>query len=123
MVYLKTLTAQSWRSTPEKHLRIYISIFKTKMEMKLIFTLLIVVTFGRYHQIHNFREHHRDVPAVIEKSDKQPVEQYGSSIDKAAFRKYYLQKLAYSSFQSIDSRARFNRWFGRFIKYRPVLKQ
>lgn len=62
--------------------------------MKIVFTLLLVAISGRYHEM-----------------------QYGTSIDKAAFGEYYLKKLANSTFQDIDSRARTNRWFRHFKKY------
>ena len=87
--------------------------------MKLIFTILIVATFGKYHQMPNFRNYH-DSKTMKDKFGVVPiqqVEQFGSSIDKAAFRKYYIEKLENGPVQKIDTRARFNRWFRHFTKY------
>ena len=88
-------------------------------EMKLIITMLIVSTLARYNQIRNFRKHHRNTNGRMERrSDEEPVyqaERLGSSVDKAAFRQYYLQKFAEKN--DFHSHERLNRWFSHFKKY------
>lgn len=79
--------------------------------------MLIGATIGRYHQMHNLRKHHGIGNRRIEKSDEAlPIEPYGSTIDKAAQRKYVLKKLT-DARQTLASRARFNRWYAHFKKY------
>ena len=82
--------------------------------MKLILTMLIVATFGENHQTSNFRNRQQVSKGWIEKLNEVPVhsvERYGSSIHKAAFHKYDMEKLTYGPVKNTHSRARFNPWF------------
>lgn len=93
--------------------------------MKLILALLVWGTFGRYLQMRNFRKYHqantkslKTKSAMGNKIQAHAVERFGSAIDKAARREYYLQKVAADSTgQNNNSRDRFNRWFSYFNKY------
>ena len=93
--------------------------------MKLSIAMLIMSTFARYNQMRNFHKHHVNTNGRMERrSDEKavrPAERLGSSVDKAAFRAYYLQKFAEDN--GIHSRARLNRWFDQFKKYCTLYKQ
>ena len=83
--------------------------------------MLIVATFGNYYKTSNFRNHQQVSKGWMEKSNEvpvHPVKRYGSSIQKSAFRKYYMEKLANGHVQNNDSRAQLIRWFRHF---NPIL--
>lgn len=75
----------------------------------MVFLMLFMATFGIYHQMqYGTSIRRKKVP---------------SPIDKEAFGEYYLKKLAHSTVQDNDSRARSNRWFSHFKKYLTMYKQ